>query len=241
MGRRRALPRARDLRPPVRRGVGRHRHRDAARPRRDRGGLQGVRDERPAARGAGARLARAQARREPGAEGAVAAAARDRRVALRLRADGGGIGVGLRRDAHDRAARRRRVRPQRHQALHHERRRREALHRLREDRPDGRPRGHLGVPRRRRHARLRGDPARAEDGHLRLDHRRARLRRLPDPGREPARRGGRRLQARDADPRPLAARASRPRRSGSPRARPTTRSSTPRAGRRWASRSASTS
>ena len=57
------------------------------------------------------------------------------RVARRLRADRGRLGLRLGRDADDRAARRRRVRPQREQALHHERGRREPLHRLREDRP----------------------------------------------------------------------------------------------------------
>ena len=53
--------------------------------------------------------------------------------------------------------------------------------------PDGGPRGHLRVPRRVGRARLRRRPAGAEDGHLRLDDRRAHLRRLPHPRREPAR------------------------------------------------------
>ena len=43
----------------------------------------------------------------------------------------------------------------------------------------------------------------AEAGHLGLDDGRADLRRLPHSRREPARRGGRGLQDRDADPRPL--------------------------------------
>ncbi len=72
-------------------------------------------------RGAGARLARAQARGQRRAEGAVPAAARERRVAVRVRADGGGLGLGLGGDAHDGDARRRRVRAQRVEALHHER------------------------------------------------------------------------------------------------------------------------
>ncbi len=96
------------------------------------------------------------------------------------------------------------------QALHHERGRREPLHGLREDRSGRRPPRHLGLPRRGRHAGLRGGAARAEDGHLRLDHRRAGVRRLPRPRGEPARRGGRGLQARDADPRPLASGRRRP-------------------------------
>ena len=73
---------------------------------------------------------------------------------------------------------------------------------------------------------LRGRPDRAEDGDQGLDDRRDLLRRLPHPGRQPARRGGRGLPDRDADPRPLAARASARRASASRRARPTTRSST---------------
>ena len=44
-------------------------------------------------------------------------------------------GLRLGRDAHDRAARRRRVRPRRLEAIHHERLGREPLHRVREDRP----------------------------------------------------------------------------------------------------------
>ena len=59
-------------------------------------------------------------------------------------------------------------------------------------------------------------------GIARLDDRRAHLRRLPHSGREPARRGGRRLQDRDADPRPLAAgrrRAGARDRAGSDRLR----------------------
>ncbi len=75
--------------------------------------------------------------------------------------------------------------------------------------PDAGHSRHLRVRRRGGHARLRGRAARAEDGHLRLDDGRAHLRRLPHPRRQPARRGGRGLQARDADPRPLAARRRR--------------------------------
>ncbi len=63
-------------------GARRHGHRDAPRARRDRGGLEGLCDERAHPRGAGARLARAQARRDGGAEGAVPAGARLRRDVL---------------------------------------------------------------------------------------------------------------------------------------------------------------
>ena len=107
--------------------------------------------------------------------------------------------------------------------------------------PGARPARHLGVRRRGGHARVRGRPDRAEDGDQGLDDRRALLQRLPRPGREPARRGGRGLPARDADPRPLAARDRARRASGSRRGRPTTRSSTRGRARRWASRSCSTS
>ena len=63
----------------------------------------------------------------------------------------------------------------------------------------------LGVRGRGERARVRGRPDRAEDGDQGLDHRRDLLQRLPRPGREPARRGGRGLPDRDAHPRPLAA------------------------------------
>ena len=78
-----------------------------------------------------------EARRDAGAEGALPAEARLRRVAVRVRADRGGLRLRLGRDAHDRPARGRRVRARRRQALHHERGGREPLHRLREDRPGG--------------------------------------------------------------------------------------------------------
>ena len=206
MGHRRGLPRARDLRSAVRRGVGRHGHRHAARTGRDRGGLEGVRDERASARRPGARLARAEAGRHAGAARALPAAPRDGRVARRLRAHRGRVGLRLGRDADDRAARRRRLRPQRLEAVHHERRGRAALHRVCQDRSGGRPRRHLRVRRRSGHARVRGDAARAEDGDQRLDHGRAGLRRRTRAGGEPPRRGGGRVPDRDAHPRPLAPR-----------------------------------
>ena len=200
---------------PVRRGVRRHRHRRADGARRDRGALEGLRDDRPDHGRPGARVARHQARRHRRAEAAVPAEPRERRVARGLRADRARLRLGLGGDAHRGAARRRRVRPQRRQALHHERRRRAPLHRLREDRSRGGSLGHLGVRRRGGLARLRGRPHRAEDGHQGLDDGRDLLQRHAHPGREPARRGGRGLQDRDADPRPLAARDRRP----GPRAR----------------------
>ena len=97
------------------------------------------------------------------------------------------------------------VRPRRLEALHHERRRRRALHGLREDRPRGRARGisaflveadapGFEVARLEEKMGIAGSTT----GELVFDG-------LPDPRVEPARRGGHRLQARDADPRPLAA------------------------------------
>src|SRR5581483_9199464 len=114
--------------------------------------------------------------------------------------------LGLRqRRARDRgAARGERVRPQRLEALHHERGCRPAVRLLREDRPVGRARRDQRVRRRGGRARLPGRAHRAEDGDQGVDDGRALLRRLPRPGREPARRGGRGLRARDARPRPLA-------------------------------------
>ena len=79
----------------------RHRHRRADGARRHRGGLEGVRDERPRPRGAGARLARAQARRHGRAEGPLPAETRVGRVARRLRADRAGLRLGLGRAADD--------------------------------------------------------------------------------------------------------------------------------------------
>ena len=102
------------LRAAVRGAVRRHRHRRADGARRDRGALEGLRDDRADPRRAGARLARAQARR-------ARTSRRQRflpRLAsgewlARLRAHRAGLGLGLGGDAHRGAARGRRVRPQR--------------------------------------------------------------------------------------------------------------------------------
>ena len=192
----------------------------------------------PDPRGAGARLARDQARRHRRAEAALPAAARERRVARRLRADRARLGLGLRRRC---APRRGATATSTSSTAPSASSRTPASRGLyvvfAKTDPDAGPRGHLGVRRRGGHARVRGRPDRAEDGDQGLDDRRALLQRLPRPGREPARRGGRGLPARDADPRPLAAGHRRAGRSGSRRARPTTRSSTRGRARRWASRS----
>ncbi len=160
-------------------------------------------------RRAGARLARAQARRQRRAEAALPAEARKRRVAVRVRAHRGRLRLGLGGDALDRTPRRQRVRPQRLEAVHHERERRQPLHGVREDRSRAGAPWHLGLRRRGGCARLRGDAARAEDGDQRLDNGRARVRRLPHSRGQPARRRGRGLRDSDAHPRPLAARCRR--------------------------------
>ncbi len=101
LGHRRAVPRAGPVRALLRGAPRRHRDGSAARAGRDRGGLEGLRDLGPDPRGAGARLARAQARRLGGAAGPVSPPARVGRVARRLRADRVGLGLGLGRAAHD--------------------------------------------------------------------------------------------------------------------------------------------
>ena len=70
--------------------------------------------------------------------------------------------------------RRRRVRARRRQDLHHERSGRRPLPRRRDARPVGRVERSDGVPRRARHARLRGVRAKREDGTADVDDGRAR-------------------------------------------------------------------
>ena len=227
MGRRRALPRERALRAHVRRGARRGRRERADDARRDRGDLEGLRDERPDPRRAGARRARDQARRHRRAEAAVPAEARLGRMARRLRADRAGLGLRRGRDAHRRrAATATSTSSTARSASSRTRASRDLYVVLREDRPGGRARGHLRVRGRGGHAGPRDRPHRAEDGDQGLDDRRDLLRRLPRAGREPARRGGRRLPARDARSSTARGPGSPRRGSGSRRARPTTRSST---------------
>ena len=111
-------------------------------------------------RGAGARLARAQARRHRRAEGR--ATCRGSRPASGSRAyalteagsgsDSAAMRTTARRDGDEYVL-------NGVEAVHHERRRREPLHRLREDRPRSRPRRHLGVRRRGGRARASRSPA----------------------------------------------------------------------------------
>ena len=176
-----------------------------------------------------------------GAEGAVPAEARLGRVARGLRADRGRIGLGLGRDADDGEARRRRLRDRRRQALHHERRGRRASTRC-SRRPIRRP---ATTGSRRSSSR----PARPGSRW------RGSSRRWGSPGRRRASssstvrgcrwrtgsarrgKGSRSRCASSIAP----GRGWRRRRSGSPRARPTARSSTRGRARRWGSRSRSIS
>ena len=104
-------------------------------------------------------------------------------------------------DAHDRREEGRQVRHQRLQVLHHQRRLRRLLHRLREDRQGRRPPRHLGLRRRARLGRGRGQEG-GQARAARLQHRDDLLQRRRGPRREPARRGEPGLQARDDDARP---------------------------------------
>ncbi len=74
------------------------------------------------------------------------------------------------------------VRPRRAEALHHQRRRRPHVLRLRQDRHVEGPRRDLRLPRARRRSGVLGRADGAQDGDPRLDHRRPPVRELPDPG-----------------------------------------------------------
>ena len=108
----------------------------------------------------------------------------------RLRADRARCRLRLAGHPHPRAPRRRFVGAERQQALHHQCRRGGNLHRHRHHRSRGRVGAHQRLHRRGRCARLLHRSDGGEDGAARLEHGRAHLQRLPDPGRQPARRGG---------------------------------------------------
>ena len=192
-------------------------------------------------RGAGARLARAQARRQRGAEGALPAAARVGRVAAAYALTEAGSGS-------DSAAMRTTARRDGDEYVLNGTKRFitnagvASLYTVfAKTDPEAGHCGHLGLPRRVGRARLRGRAARAEDGDLRLDDRRARpSTTAASPPRTCSARRARASRSRCGSS-TARGRASRRRRSGSRRARPTTRSSTRRRARRWASRSRSTS
>ena len=140
----------------------------------------------------------ADRRRHRRAEARVAPAAHRGADPLLLRAHRARRRLRRRADQDDRRPQRRRVRPQRLEDVHHERRLRGLDGRLREDRSVRRPQRDVGLHRPDGHAGRDDRAAPRQDGpaldrHLRvLDVRRRR------PGRQPPRRGGRRLQDRDA-------------------------------------------
>ena len=150
-----AVRRARPARPAVRRRVRRHRHRHADAQPRGRGGRARVRVERADPDDPGARHAADPAVRHRGAQAALPAALRERRVVAGLRAVRARGRLRSRRHDHPRRARRRRVGDHRHQELDHQPRRRRLLRRVRQDRPGRRPLA------RHQRVRGRGRPARA--------------------------------------------------------------------------------
>ena len=200
---------------------------------RRRGAELGLLGHRHLDRRERARLGPDHSRGLGGAEGDLAAAAPRIADPLLVRAIGAGRRVGCRAPADHRGSARRRVRPERLEDLHHERRPRRVDGRVRQDRPGEGPSRHVGVHRPDGHAGRHDRAAPREDGaaldrHVRLRaHRRRRARREPD------RRGGRGLQDRDEDARLHPAREPRPEPSASRRPPTSTRSRT----RRSASRS----
>ena len=178
------------------------------------------------------------------AAGALAARARGRYGAGRVRADRARRRLGRGRHPHHRPARRRRVGDQRVEGVHHQLRHRHHQHRH----------GHRGHRRRgptaaRRsprswcpagHARVHG-LAEVLQGRLeRLGHPRAVLRRRPGARGEPARRARAAATPSSCPSSTRAGSRSRRCRSGSPRAASTSRCATPTSARRSATRSAST-
>ena len=138
-----------------------------------------------------------------------------------------GAGSDVSGDPDDRGAPRRRLRPQRLEDVHHERGPRGVVHGLRLDRQGGGPPRADGV-RRPGDARRRDDrEAPGQDGPARDRHFGDRASQdVKVPADEPARRGGRGLQDRDADARSHTAGNGRRRGRVSPAPRSSTRSST---------------
>ncbi len=173
-----------------------------------------------------------------GAEEAGAAVDRVRRGDGVLRAVGARGRQRRGGDAHPRQGRRRRLDPQRHQGVDHQRRQVELVHRDGGHRPGQGRQRHLGVHgaqgRRGLHRRSQGAQAR----HQGLADHRAVLRELPDPRRPDHRRARHRVQDRAGARWTTPARRSARRPSASPRARWTRRSNTSRTASSSASRSA---
>ena len=120
--------------------------------------------------------------------------------------DGTECRLGRVRHPDDRSARRRRLRPQRLEDVHHERRLCRLVHGVRLDRQVTRPPRVVGVRRPDRPRRRRGRQAPRQDGPALDRHVRAVVPGRSRSRREPARRGGRGLQDRDEDARLHAAR-----------------------------------
>src|SRR3954468_3847266 len=182
----------------VRRGRARLRRR-GARVRGDRARRGGVPDADLRPRGA--ELAVAPAIRDGGAEAPLARAAGEGREARVLRADGAGGGLGCGVDALDRAARGRRVRPQRAEELDLLRVGLGSRPGVRENRPRRFAQGNQCVRPREGDARLHDARPGAQARHLGRVDRRALLRERRGAGREPRRRGGPGVRDRDVRPR----------------------------------------
>ena len=125
-----------------------------------------------------------------------------------------GRGLRRRRDAHDRAPRGRRLRPQRAEELDLLRHRRRPRARVREDRPRGGPQGDHGLRAREGDARVQRARPGAQARDLGRVDRRALLRERRGARRQPHRRGGPGVRDRDvlARPGPLHRRGGRLRR-----------------------------
>ena len=242
VGRRRALPRERPLRAHVRRGVRRRRRGRAGDARRDRGDLEGLRDERPDHRRAGARRRsgssspaptsrrRAFCRRSRRASGSP----RTRSPRPAAGSDSGAIRTEARRDG-DEYVLNGSKRFITNAGVAH------ALRLLREDRSRRRARGH----RARSWSRRTRPGSRSAASSRRWGSRARRPASSSSPTAASRRRTGSARRARASGSRcgcSTARGPASPRRgSGSRRARPTTRSSTRGRARRSASRSAATS
>ncbi|CAA9477511.1 MAG: Acyl-CoA dehydrogenase, short-chain specific, partial [uncultured Solirubrobacteraceae bacterium] len=193
----------------VRGGVRRDRHRHAHAPDGRRGDREGRRLVRADPHGPGARHAADPALRHRGAEAALAAEVRDRRVVAGVRAvrARGRQRPGL--DAHARQARRghRRVGHQRREELDHQRGHRRLLRRLRDDRSRFAP--HHRIHRREGPTGLLDRQPRAQARDQGLAHGLAGLRGRPRPGGEHHRRGRQGPAGRARDARAHAARRRR--------------------------------
>ena len=131
--------------------------------------------------------------------------ARQRRDDRRLLPDRARLRLGRGVHQDHRGARRRRLGAQRQQAVDHQRRDRQLLHRLRQDRQARRAREADRVHRHPGHARRQHRSARGQDGPARqLDHHGV-PRQRAGAGGQRARRGGQGLQGRDEDPEQRAA------------------------------------